>query len=624
MATKSLVVELDAKTDKLDKKLKKTETGLDGLGKKSKGAGISLSGMGDKAKLAGAALISAGAAAATAAVSITALVGVVSGYAREIKVASQLSGVAVEKLQLMAHATSTVGIGIEDLGDKFKDSREKIGDFLNTGGGGFMDFVDAMKLTKKEAAAVANEFKHLSGDQILQQMVTRMQDANVSAVQMSHALEGMASDTTKLIPLLMDGGREMKNLMEAAKSVSIPLSQKDINKFVKMGESADLAGVALKSLGEQILLDLGDSFMDAANKAAHFYASLNKGTEAQITTRLASIKDELAGVRGEIEKTEKKWDSYDDSSAFTTRSVEAQAKREKQILALKGKELTEFIEKEKELLKERQDLYDDMAKLSLGVNADTGLPDKRGDKPKGDDKPVVVSTDDEIQAIKDRFQTEEDLLFEKYERELAIVGENQELRLSLDEQYLADSVQLEADAAEKKKKISDDELKREEKISLSKKKLALSSASALIDIARSLFGENEKIAKAMFIADKAVAVSNIFVNTQVAASEAQVIDPTGALAAVVTANGYIRMAAVAASTIGGMSSGGGGGISGGSSPTQTQQDQQQNFQEDTSRLDLSDANEGGSRAFNVTLPDSDELGQAIASWLNKAKEEGQV
>jgi hypothetical protein len=35
-----------------------------------------------------------------------------------------------------------------------------------------------------------------------------MEDADVSAVQMSHALEGMASDTTKLIPLLANSGED--------------------------------------------------------------------------------------------------------------------------------------------------------------------------------------------------------------------------------------------------------------------------------------------------------------------------------------------------------------------------------------------------------------------------------
>ena len=47
-------------------------------------------------------------------------------------------------------------------------------------------------------------------------------------------------------------------------------------------------------------------------------------------------------------------------------------------------------------------------------------------------------------------------------------------------------------------------------------------------------------------------------------------------------------------------------------------------QTETASLQVSDANEGGSRAFNVTLPDSDDLGKALAEWLNKATQEGQI
>ena len=162
---------------------------------------------------------SVGTALGVAAVAVTALtagtlalISRTTEYSKELKIASQLSGVAIDKLQGMAFATSTVGISIEKLGDISKDTREKIGDFLNTGGGGFDDFVRAMKLTKEEAKLLADEFALLTGPEILQEMVTQMEGAGISAVQMSHALEGMASDTTNLIPLLANGGKEMKTL----------------------------------------------------------------------------------------------------------------------------------------------------------------------------------------------------------------------------------------------------------------------------------------------------------------------------------------------------------------------------------------------------------------------------
>ena len=71
--------------------------------------------------------------------------------------------------------------------------------------------------------------------------------------------------------------------------------------FIRMGESADLAGAAIKSLGEQILVDLGDAFIDAAKKAAHFYASLNEGTSANRMVQIVEINDEIRTLEESIE-----------------------------------------------------------------------------------------------------------------------------------------------------------------------------------------------------------------------------------------------------------------------------------------------------------------------------------
>ena len=193
---------------------------------------------------------SVGTALGVAAVAVTALtagtialIKQTTAYGKEVKIASQLSGIAVEELQGMAFATSTVGINLEKLGDISKDTLEKVGDYLNTGGGGFQDFADAMKLTKEETKLVAKEFSVLSGPEILQQMVTRMEEAGVSTVQMSHALEGMASDTTNLLPLLRDGGKEMNNLRSAMDGVTVPLTEEDLQKLADLDEALNVAAV---------------------------------------------------------------------------------------------------------------------------------------------------------------------------------------------------------------------------------------------------------------------------------------------------------------------------------------------------------------------------------------------
>jgi len=199
----------------------------------------------------------------------TALVAYATAQGRNIREAEAMAtaaGMTAEEFKKMSFVMGTVGISGEKFGDIMKDTQEKIGDFLNTGGGGFQDFADAMGYTKDQAAEVAKEFSNLSGDQVLQQMVDRMQAAGVTSQQMSHALEGMASDTTRLIPLLKNGGIEAERLGDAFDSINIPLSEDEKKQFTELAENVDLAQAA---------------FVNFINNAvAPFLPAINKATKA--------------------------------------------------------------------------------------------------------------------------------------------------------------------------------------------------------------------------------------------------------------------------------------------------------------------------------------------------------
>ncbi|MEO9908595.1 MAG: hypothetical protein ABJF16_03400, partial [Lentilitoribacter sp.] len=123
---------------------------------------------------------------------------------QETETMANIAGLTVEEFKRMSFVMGTVGLDGEKFGDIMKDTQEKVGDFLATGGGAFQDFADVMGYTAEEATALAGEFETMNGQEVLQAMVTRMEEAGKSTQQMSFALEGMASDTTALIPLLKE------------------------------------------------------------------------------------------------------------------------------------------------------------------------------------------------------------------------------------------------------------------------------------------------------------------------------------------------------------------------------------------------------------------------------------
>jgi hypothetical protein len=251
MATEELIVLLDAKTQKLDAKLKATDARLDKLDDSVKKVDTDFKRM--------AATMATGAGIAAAAV--VALVNSTVTFARELEIAARRTGETVENMQAWAFASQTVGVSLEKLGDIGKDTNEKIGEFLATGGGGFVDFIDVMKITNAEGRELAKTFQTMSGTDVLQEMVMRMEQAGVSSNQMSFALEGLASDATDLIPLLSNSSEELNKLKTNFQEVGSVLSQNDIDKIKEVGIAFNQLGHSFSAGGRQMIADYSEELI---------------------------------------------------------------------------------------------------------------------------------------------------------------------------------------------------------------------------------------------------------------------------------------------------------------------------------------------------------------------------
>jgi len=253
MASENLIVVLDAKTAKIDGKIDNTKKKLNQLDDQVKKTDISLR------QMTRAAVVGATAAAAA----ITVLVNQTAQYGREIQIAANRTKVSVEEMQALAFASNTVGISLEKLGDIGKDTNEKIGEFLATGGGGFVDFIDVMKLTRKEGNELARTFQDMSGTDVLQEMVKQMEAAGISSNQMSFALEGLASDATDLIPLLSQNADELNRLKNEFAELGVTLSQEQLDNIKKVGEEFSKLGETFGAEGRQLVADYSDELITA-------------------------------------------------------------------------------------------------------------------------------------------------------------------------------------------------------------------------------------------------------------------------------------------------------------------------------------------------------------------------
>lgn len=291
-----LVVVLDAKSEKLDKALDKTDKKLDKLDDSVKKTDKSFANFTKGAAVAAAALTAVAVATAAA-------VKEASAFAQELQIASNRTGDSVERLQQLAFASNTVGISLEKLGDIGKDTNEKIGEFLVTGGGGFQDFVDIMKLTAQEAEKLAEEFSIMSGTDVLQAMVTQMEAAGISSNKMSFALEGVASDTTDLIPLLRNGGEALNALTSEFDDLGTMLTKIDVEKIREVGKEFDKFSSEFTAESRQLVADYSDELIKTlgvisliAEKSIDTFNVIASGWGGLISVAQAALTDFVNGT----------------------------------------------------------------------------------------------------------------------------------------------------------------------------------------------------------------------------------------------------------------------------------------------------------------------------------------
>jgi len=135
--------------------------------------------------------------------------------ASQITELAKVSGVGVVEFQKLAEAAKTVNIGQEKLADIFKDTSDKMGDFLQVGSGPMVDFFEKIAPL---VGATKEEFIGLSGKDSLQKYVDYLEQANIPHADMIFYMEAIASDASMLIPLLEDGGKAFRELGEGAEA----------------------------------------------------------------------------------------------------------------------------------------------------------------------------------------------------------------------------------------------------------------------------------------------------------------------------------------------------------------------------------------------------------------------
>ena len=263
-------------------------------------------GFADKAKAAyGYVAIAVGVAGAA----IGALVRNQIEMTAELTKTAYIANTTVENIQKYVVAAKGMGIETDKLGDIFKDTQDKVGDFLTTGGGEMADFFENIA---PQVKVTADQFRNLSGPDALQLYFDSLQKANLSQSEMIFYMESVADEASALIPYLKDGGKGFDLWATAAENAGAMMDEKTIRATQELKTSTELLNLSVQGAKNQIaqafmpiLRDLaGELVKDAQfkNQAAAAGQAMAQGlkiiamTGVGVIAIMSSIGKAIGGV----------------------------------------------------------------------------------------------------------------------------------------------------------------------------------------------------------------------------------------------------------------------------------------------------------------------------------------
>ncbi len=215
---------------------------------------------------------------------ITAGIGAVvvqqSELASEIERASNLAAVSTDTFQYWAAGAKTVGIEQENLGDILKDTNDKIGDFLANEGGEMQDFFNNIA---PKIGVTAEQFRGLSGAEGLQLYYDSLVKANVGSAEMTFYMESIADEASALMPLLKNGGEQLKYWGELAEDTGYIMSQELIKSAKAFGEETKIMGMrwqGFKNQLSELTFPPLTAWLDEMNKTGGAFDNLSKSVIA--------------------------------------------------------------------------------------------------------------------------------------------------------------------------------------------------------------------------------------------------------------------------------------------------------------------------------------------------------
>lgn len=138
----------------------------------------------------------------------------------EVDKLAKLVDTSAEKFQYYSKGAEMAGLSMDQFGSMGKDALDKLGE-ARRGEGEMMDFFE--KIGPKVGVTI-DQFKDLSGPDVLQAYYNGLEKANLSHAEIVTYMEQLVDDGSALIPMLQNGGAGFKKWGDEAKAAGAIMS----------------------------------------------------------------------------------------------------------------------------------------------------------------------------------------------------------------------------------------------------------------------------------------------------------------------------------------------------------------------------------------------------------------
>lgn len=198
--------------------------------------------------------------------SVNALKGVVAGISvagvmafaldvvnagNEVKKFAQVANAPVEQFQYISKGAMAAGYTLEQFAMINKDVLDRLGE-ASRGEGEMMDFFTNIA---PRIGVTIDQFKNLSGPEVLQKYYDGLEKANLSHPEMITYMEQIADDASLLIPMLKNGGAGFEYWGEKAKQAGAIMSEDMVQDMVTAKENLQVLDLQWQGFKSTLIND---------------------------------------------------------------------------------------------------------------------------------------------------------------------------------------------------------------------------------------------------------------------------------------------------------------------------------------------------------------------------------